>query len=97
MFIIHKTEYFDEWLKLKDVKVKARILIRLKRAELGNLGDHKIVGDGVFEMRIDYGSGYRVYFVKSKGIIIILLSGGDKSSQSRDIIKAKKIASEIGA
>lgn len=83
--------------KAKDVKVKARILIRLKRAELGNLGDHKNIGDGVFEMRIDYGPGYRVYFVKSKGIIIILLSGGDKSSQLKDIIKAKQIASEIGA
>ncbi len=84
-------------LKLKDVKAKARILIRLKRAESGNLSDHKNIGDGVFEMGIDYGPGYRVYFVKSKSIIIILLSGGDKSSQAKDIIKAKQIASEIGA
>jgi putative addiction module killer protein len=97
MFIIHKTEYFDHWLlRLNDIRAKAKILARLKRAELGNLGDHKNVGDGVFEMRIDYGPGYRVYFARSKGIVIILLFGGDKSSQSKDISKAKQIAIEIG-
>ena len=98
MFIIQKTEYFDHWLlRLNDVRAKAKILARLKRAELGNLGDHKNVGDGVFEMRIDYGPGYRVYFARSKGIIIILLVGGDKSSQLKDISKSKQIILEIGA
>jgi putative addiction module killer protein len=71
-------------------------LVRLKRAELGNLGDHKSVGDGVFEMRIDYGPGYRLYFARSGGVVIILLIGGDKSSQVKDIKKAKQIAIEIG-
>jgi putative addiction module killer protein len=98
MFIIQKTEYFENWLiKLKDVRAKAKILARLKRAELGNLGDHKSIGDGVFEMRIDFGPGYRLYFSRIKGVVIILLIGGDKSSQSRDISKAKQIAKEIGA
>jgi putative addiction module killer protein len=97
MFIIQKTEYFDHWLlRLNDIRAKAKILARLKRAELGNLGDHKNIGDGIFEMRIDYGPGYRVYFARSKGIIIILLLGGDKSSQSKDINKAKQIAIDIG-
>jgi putative addiction module killer protein len=68
----------------------------LKRAELGNLGDHKSLGEGVFEMRIKYGPGYRLYFTRSKGVVIILLVGGDKSSQSKDIKKAKQISKEIG-
>jgi putative addiction module killer protein len=98
MLIIQKTNHFEHWLlALKDVRARARILARLKRAELGNLGDHKFVGDGVFEMRIDYGPGYRLYFARSKGVVIILLFGGDKSSQPKDIKKAKQIAIEIGA
>ena len=97
MYIIQKTEYFENWLiKLNDSRAKAKILVRLKRAELGNLGDHKSVGDGVFEMRIDYGPGYRLYFARSGGVVIILLIGGDKSSQVKDIKKAKQIAIEIG-
>jgi len=63
---------------------------------LGNLGDHKSLGEGVFEMRINYGPGYRLYFTRSKGVVIILLVGGDKSSQSKDIKKAKQIAKQIG-
>jgi putative addiction module killer protein len=97
MFIIQKTDYFEHWLtKLNDVRAKAKILTRLKRAELGNLGDHKSVGDNVFEMRIDYGPGYRLYFTRSRGVVIILLCGGDKSSQSKDIKRAKQIHTEIG-
>jgi putative addiction module killer protein len=97
MYTIQKTEHFEIWLlKLRDIIVKGKILARLKRAELGNLGDYKPVGDGVFEMRIDYGPGYRVYFLISNRIVVILLTGGDKSSQVKDIKKAKKIAAEIG-
>ena len=66
------------------------------RLKLGNLGDHKSLGEGVFEMRINYGPGYRLYFTRSKGVVIILLVGGDKSSQSKDIKKAKQIAKQIG-
>jgi putative addiction module killer protein len=97
MYLIQKTDHFEGWFaRLNDIRAKAKILVRLKRAELGNLGDHKFVGDRVFEMRIDYGPGYRLYFARSKGIVIILLVGGDKSSQSKDIKKAKQIALEIG-
>jgi putative addiction module killer protein len=97
MFLIKKKDCFENWLiKLDDIRAKAKILARLKRIELGNLGDHKSVGDKVFELRIDYGPGYGVYFTRSKGIVIILLVGGDKSSQSKDIKKAKQIVNEIG-
>lgn len=97
MYLIQKTDYFENWfVRLKDIRGKAKILTRLKRTELGNLGDHKSVGNGVFEMRIDYGPGYRLYFARSNKIIVILLIGGDKSSQSKDIKKAKQIAVEIG-
>jgi putative addiction module killer protein len=98
MFTIQKTEYFNDWLRgLRDIRGKAKILARLKRAEQGNLGDHKSIGDGVFEMRVDSGPGYRVYFSRMGGIVIIILVGGDKGSQRRDITKAKQIAREIGA
>jgi putative addiction module killer protein len=97
MFIIQKTEQFDHWiLKLKDIKAKGKILARIKKAEIGNLGDHKNVGCDLSEMRIDYGLGYRIYFCRLKGTIILLLWGGDKSSQSRDIKKAQQIAFNIG-
>jgi len=97
VYILKKTDYFEEWLlNLRDVRAKGKILARIKRAELGNLGDHKYIGDGVSEMKIDFGPGYRLYYSTSKGILIILLVGGDKSTQSRDINKAKQIALEIG-
>lgn len=97
MYIILKTEYFDKWiLKLKDIRAKAKILTRLKKVELGNLGNYKSIGGKISEMRIDYGPGYRIYFTISKRTIIVLLTGGDKSSQSVDIKKARKILSEIG-
>ncbi|MFH0919717.1 MAG: type II toxin-antitoxin system RelE/ParE family toxin [Fibrobacterota bacterium] len=97
MYIIQKTEYFETWLrKLHDIRAKAKILAKLKRAELGNLGDHKSVGHSIFEMRIDYGPGYRLYFKKSKNVIIILLWDGDKSTQSSDIRKSEQIAIESG-
>lgn len=96
MFIIHRTETFVEWIsRLKDRRAAARIASRLLRAEDGNLGDVKSVGDGVEEMRIDYGPGYRLYFVRRGSVIIVLLSGGDKSTQSRDIKAAKRLAGEL--
>jgi putative addiction module killer protein len=82
---------FDLWLnKLRDREVKSRIRLRLQRVILGNLGDYKSVGDGVFELRIDYGPGYRVYFGQDGDRIVVLLLGGDKGSQDRDIAKAKE-------
>ena len=97
MYIIHKTDEFNVWLlNLKDSRAKAKIITRAKRAELGNLGDHHGVGDGVSEMVINFGPGYRVYFTRRKMVIIYLLIGGDKGSQTQDIKKAKQLAQEIG-
>lgn len=96
MFKILKTEMFDFWLSnLRDINGKGRILTRLKRVELGNLGDYKALGSGLYEMRIDSGPGYRLYFMKEKNTIIVLLSGGSKSTQEKDIKKAYKIMKEI--
>ncbi len=82
---------FLEWLNsLKDVQGKAKIKERLKRVRLGNLGDYRSVGEGVFELRINYGPGYRVYFGQVGEIIVLLLCGGDKSSQEKDIRKAQE-------
>jgi putative addiction module killer protein len=94
---ILKTDEYHKWFtKLKDQVAKAKINIRLKRIILGNNGDIKSVGNGVFEIRINYGPGYRVYFNQKEDQIILLLIGGDKSTQERDIKKAKLILSEIG-
>ena len=82
-------------LKLKDIKAKARILSRLSRAENGNLGDAKSIGNGLFELRIDYGPGYRIYYTIIGRQIVFLINGGDKSSQQKDIIRAKKIMDQI--
>ncbi|NER39415.1 MAG: type II toxin-antitoxin system RelE/ParE family toxin [Oscillatoria sp. SIO1A7] len=82
---------FEEWLdSLRDLNAKARIKSRLNRVRVGNLGDYKSLGEGVFELRIDYGSGYRVYFGQVGLTIVLLLCGGDKSTQDRDIRKAKE-------
>lgn len=83
---------FREWLRrLKDVQARAIIRVRLNRLRLGNFGDAKSVGDGVFELRIPYGPGYRVYFGRIDNIIVILLCGGEKGTQKKDIAKAKKL------
>ncbi|HAG82038.1 MAG TPA: addiction module killer protein [Cyanobacteria bacterium UBA12227] len=80
---------FDEWFyKLRDARSKAKINARLERIKLGNLGDYRSVGEGVFELRIDYGPGYRIYFAQVGTIIVLLLCGGDKSSQIEDISRA---------
>jgi len=93
MFEVRQTETYKKWFKtLKDRKARARIDIRIKRISLGNLGDVKSIGNGVFELRIDYGPGYRVYFVERNRIRIILLAGGKKSTQNKDIKKAQELA-----
>lgn len=90
------TETFDDWFaNLKDRQAARRIQVRIDRAEDGNLGDCKPVGEGVSEMRIHYGPGYRVYFTQRGLEIIILLAGGDKSSQAKDIKAALEIAQQI--
>lgn len=82
---------FSSWLhSLRDREARARIKKRLDRVVLGNLGDYRSVGGGVFEFKIDYGSGYRVYFAQTEVLILLLLCGGDKSTQERDILKAKQ-------
>jgi putative addiction module killer protein len=90
---IIRTEAFDTWLhKLKDFRGKARIIERIRTAERGNFGDCKPVGQGVSEMRIHFGPGYRVYFTLRSDVVYVLLCGGTKSGQQRDIAKAKEIA-----
>ena len=82
---------FDRWLdNLRDSVGQARIRLRLKRVKLGNLGDYKSVGDGVYELRVDVGPGYRVYFGQVGSTVVLLLCAGDKGSQDRDILKAKE-------
>ena len=96
MIEIKTTDVFDKWLTdLKDRKAKARIQARIDRVETGNFGDVSPVGEGVSELRIFYGPGYRVYFVKQNSVVVILLSGGDKSSQQADIAKAKEFAKQL--
>lgn len=93
MFFIEKTTEFDKWLrKLKDLKAKAKILFRIQKLESdGHFGDCKPVGDGIKELRINFAKGYRVYFKEKDGKILILLIGGDKSSQQKNIEQAKEI------
>ncbi|RUW58776.1 type II toxin-antitoxin system RelE/ParE family toxin [Mesorhizobium sp. M7A.F.Ca.US.008.03.1.1] len=95
MIEVRKTAEFSDWFRsLKDMRAKARIQVRIDRVELGNLGDAKFF-DGIGELRVDYGPGYRVYFVRTGNTIIILLCGGDKSSQKADIKKAISMAKEV--
>ena len=93
MYFIEKTVEFDKWLrKLNDLRAKAIILLRIQRIENhGHFGDCNPVGDGVHELKINYAKGYRIYFKEMDGRIIILLTGGDKSTQQKDIEKAKAI------
>jgi putative addiction module killer protein len=86
--------YFREWLDSLTVPVRARIQARILRFETGNLGDHQSVGEGVWEARIMFGAGYRIYFGKEGRSIILLLLGGDKSSQAGDIRKARQLWKE---
>jgi putative addiction module killer protein len=96
MFLVEKSNHFDKWLtKLKDKVAKARILVRIKKVENGNLGEYRAVGGRVSELKIDYGPGYRLYFTKKGDAIIWLLCGGDKSSQQRDIRRAQEILKDL--
>ena len=89
---IFKTAVFNQWFeKLKDKTLRALIVVRLDRVAHGNLGDFRSVGDGVLELRIHYGAGYRIYCTKEGEEIILLLCGGGKSTQERDIKKAKEM------
>ena len=97
MYIIEKTVEFDKWLrKLKDLRAKAKILFRIQKIENDeHFGDCELVGNGIRELKIDYAKGYRVYFKESDGKIIVLLIGGDKATQQRDIEKAKEILKRL--
>lgn len=96
MIEIRKTEAFVKWLdSLRDVKGRARVLARIERLAAGNPGDVQPVGEGVSELRIDYGPGYRVYFIKRGQTLIILLAGSDKSTQARDIKTAIRLGRNL--
>ncbi len=97
MYFIEKTVEFDKWLKkLKDLRAKAKILFRIQKLESDeHFGDCKSVGEGIRELKISYAKGYRVYFKEKDGKIIILLIGGDKSTQQKDIEKAKEILKKL--
>ncbi|MDE1158082.1 MAG: type II toxin-antitoxin system RelE/ParE family toxin [Neorhizobium sp.] len=93
MYIIEQTQTFRDWLSsLRDKQAAARITSRIERAQAGNLGDVKPVGEGVSEMRIAHGPGYRVYVVRKGQRLLVLLCGGDKSTQEGDIAQAKRLA-----
>ena len=96
MLEIVQTEAFSLWLeRLRDVRARAKIAARVRRLALGNPGDVAPVGDGISELRIHYGPGYRVYFTMQGKTIVILLCGGDKGSQAKDIKRAKALAADI--
>ena len=96
MIQIRKTKSFVKWLNgLSDIRARSRILVRIERLASGNPGDIKPVGEGVSELRIDYGPGYRVYFVKRGQEMIILLAGGDKGTQAKDIKTAIRLAQNL--
>jgi putative addiction module killer protein len=91
---VHESRSFQSWMSgLRDREAQARVNARVFRLQLGNPGDAKPVGDGIIEMRIPYGPGYRVYYMERGKQIVVLLCGGDKATQSRDIARAKEIAS----
>ena len=96
MFEVLKTREFQEWLvSLADGRAQALIAARIGRLEIGNPGNVKSVGDGVSEMKIDFGPGYRVYFTRTGRTVLLLLCGGDKSTQAKDIQRAKRIAASL--
>jgi putative addiction module killer protein len=96
MFTIKRAPEFDAWLSgLRDSLTRKRLQLRLRKAMLGNLGDVKAVGDGVFEMREFFGAGWRMYYVQRGQVVVVMLGGGDKSSQSRDIEAAKQLATSL--
>lgn len=97
MFAVRLTVEFQVWLDdLADKRAQVRIAARLRQAEAGNLGDWASVGGEVSEMRVHFGPGYRLYFTRRGGALIVMLAGGDKASQARDIRRARRIAAELG-
>lgn len=96
MYSILETEAFADWVDgLRDMPTRIRLRRRINKAKLGNLGDVKSVGDGVWEMREFFGPGWRMYYIQRGDVLIVMLGGGDKSSQERDIAAAKAMAKEI--
>lgn len=95
MTIRQTSQYLKWFAKLRDTVAKARILVRLRRLTLGNFGEHRDLGDNVSELKFTFGPGYRIYYTVRNGEIIILLAGGDKSTQSADIAKAKELADNL--
>jgi putative addiction module killer protein len=97
VFTVQQTEEFQRWLDdLADMRAQVRIVARIRLAEAGSLGDWSPVSGNVSEMRIHFGPGYRLYFTRRGGVLIIMLAGGDKGSQARDIKRAQRIATELG-
>lgn len=95
MIKVIESETFKRWLRgLRDVRARTRIVLRVRRMEAGNMGDAKPVGEGISELRIDYGPGYRVYFMRRGTVLVVVLCGGDKHTQQQDIATAKRIAAE---
>ncbi len=96
MVEIRKTDNFAKWINgLRDIRVRARILVRIERLASGNPGDVKAVGEGVSELRITYGPGYRVYYKRRGQKVVVLLAGGDKSTQAKDIKTALRLAQNL--
>ena len=96
MIVVRKTEVYARWLdSLRDARARARVLVRVERLAAGNPEDVRPVGEGVSELRIDYGPGYRVYFKKQGRMIVILLAGGDKRTQSEDVKTALRLARNL--
>jgi putative addiction module killer protein len=96
MYTLRQTQEFQDWLDaLKDLRAQVRIVARLRLVEAGNLGDWKAVGGGVSEMRVDVGPGYRLYFTRRGNLLIVMLAGGDKATQSRDIKRAQRILKQL--
>jgi putative addiction module killer protein len=96
MFEVLTTDEFDQWLSdIADERARTKIASRVARLRFGNAGDVKPVGEGVSEMRVHYGPGYRVYYKQTNKTIIVMLCGGDKSTQGKDVRRAKKMAAEL--
>lgn len=91
MLKVLQSSSFSTWLHELDASPRSRILVRIRRVEHGNFGDWKAVGEGISELRIDFGPGYRVYFARHGNTVVVLLAGGDKSTQAADIRRAKGI------
>jgi putative addiction module killer protein len=96
VYTLRQTQEFQDWLDaLKDLRAQIRIVARLRLVEAGNLGDWKAVGGGVSEMRVDIGPGYRLYFTRRGNLLIVMLAGGEKATQSRDIKRAQRILKQL--